>query len=106
MKIAVIETGGKQYLVKEGSKIKIEKVKGKENEKELDFSKVLLYADDNELLIGKPVLENIKVVGEIKRKKKVKTLILKYKPKTRYRKKKGYKKEIWEVEIKRIEKVI
>lgn len=104
MKIAIIRTGGKQYLVQEGLVIEIEKIKGRENDIKIDFSEVLLYADNNKLEIGKPVLRGVKVYGEVANKKKNKVTVLKYKPKTRYRKKKGYKKEIWSVKITKIEK--
>ena len=101
MKIAVIETGGKQYLVEEGKKIEIEKIKNA-NPEEIIFDKVLLYADDENFLIGQPYLENINVQAKLLKEKKNKTLVFKYKPKTRYRKKKGYKKFTWIVEIKNI----
>ena len=101
MKIAIIETGGKQYLVEEGKKIEIEKIKNSDS-KEIIFDKVLFYADDQNLLIGQPYLENVKVKAELLKEKKNKITILKYKPKTRYRKKKGYKKITWFVEIKNI----
>jgi len=101
MKIAIIETGGKQYLVEEGKKIEIEKIKNN-NSSNIEFKNVLLYADDNNFLIGQPKLNNISVVGDLIKEKKNKTLVLKYRPKTRYRQKKGYKKITWIVEIKKI----
>lgn len=102
MKIAIIKSGGKQYLVSEGSKIKIEKIKNAADSKNLVFNEVLLYADDEKCLFGEPYLSNVYVGGELLNKKNSKVLVLKYKPKTRYRKKKGYKKEIWEVRITNI----
>jgi large subunit ribosomal protein L21 len=101
MKIAIIETGGKQYLVEEGKKIEIEKIKN-HNSSTIEFKNVLLYADDNNFLIGQPKLNNVSVIGELIKEKKNKTLVLKYRPKTRYRQKKGYKKITWIVEIKKI----
>lgn len=102
MKIAVIETGGKQYLVEEGKKIEVEKIK-KVDPQKIIFDKVLLYADDNNFYLGKPYLKNVEVTGKLLKEKKNKTLILKYKPKTRYRKKKGYKKITWLVNIEKIQ---
>lgn len=102
MKIAVLKTGGKQYLVEEGSKIEIEKLKLKEKPKEILFDNVFLYADDKKFLIGKPKLENIKIAADFLREKKTKTTNLKYKSKTRYRKKMGHKKTTWIVKIKKI----
>ncbi len=101
MKIAIIETGGKQYLVEEGKKIEIEKIKNIDPQK-IIFDKVLLYADDNNFAVGQPYLENIEVTAKLLKEKKNKTVILKYKPKTRYRKKKGYKKFTWIVTINQI----
>ncbi|MGC8981545.1 MAG: 50S ribosomal protein L21 [Minisyncoccia bacterium] len=97
--LAVIETGGKQYLVKEGSKIIVDKIKDKNEGDEIIFDKVLLYFDGKDLKIGRPYLEDIKIKGKILKNIKKKTLIIKYKPKTRYRKKKGYKSYFSEVLI-------
>jgi len=55
--IAVIETGGKQYLIKPGTVISVEKIaKAKEGEK-LSFDKVLLTADGDKINLGKPYIE-------------------------------------------------
>jgi large subunit ribosomal protein L21 len=98
--IAVIETSGKQFLVKEGNKILINKTDKKEGE-EIVFDKVLLVKN-NDIKIGKPYVENAKVVGKVIRKIKKKILIIKFKPKTRYRKRKGYKHYFDEVLIEKI----
>jgi len=98
--IAVIETSGKQFLVKEGNKILINKTDKKEGE-EIIFDKVLLVKN-NDIKIGKPYVENAKVVGKVIRKIKKKILIIKFKPKTRYRKRKGYKYYFDEVLIEKI----
>jgi large subunit ribosomal protein L21 len=98
--IAVIETSGKQFLVKEGNKILINRTDKKEGE-EIVFDKVLLIKN-NDLKIGKPYVENAKVVGKVLRKIKKKILIIKFKPKTRYRKRKGYKHYFDEVLIEKI----
>ncbi|GBD34522.1 50S ribosomal protein L21 [bacterium HR35] len=104
MKLAVIQTGGKQYLVVEGSEIEIEKIKGynQESNSKIEFNEVLFFASDDKIVFDKEELKKIKVEGVLIKKKKVKTLVWKYKPKTRYRKKKGYKKEIWLVKIEKI----
>ncbi|GIW67431.1 MAG: 50S ribosomal protein L21 [Candidatus Parcubacteria bacterium] len=101
MKIAVIQTGGKQYLVEEGKEIEIEKIRNVNPEK-IEFRDVLLYADDNNFLLGQPKLDNVFVVGKMVKEKKNKVVVLKYKPKTRYRQKKGYKKITWIVKIEKI----
>lgn len=100
MKLAILRTGGKQYLVEEGRKIEVEKLKNK-NEK-LIFNDVLLYADEGQFLLGQPVLNNVNVEASLIREKKTKTFILKYKPKTRYHKRSGHKKITWIIKIDKI----
>ncbi len=101
---AVIKTGGKQYLVKEGDKIKIEKIE-KEVGEEIVFDQVLLLEKNKgEIKIGQPFLENAKVIGKIiSQGKGEKIIVLKYKPKRRYRVKKGHRQKYTEVEIVKIE---
>jgi large subunit ribosomal protein L21 len=86
--LAVIETGGKQYLVTENQKLKIEKIKNLKEGDKVNFDKVLLLVDEKEnVKIGKPYLENALVVGEvlkIGRGKKI--IVFRYHSKTRYRK--------------------
>jgi len=101
--IAVIETGGKQYLVSPGDKIKIEKIKAKEKE-EIIFDKVLLLEKNRKLEIGTPLLKNIKIKARVlSQEKGKKVTVFKYKPKTRYKVKKGYRQPYTEVEILKIE---
>ena len=101
---AVIRTGGKQYLVSPGDKIKIEKL-DKEEGKEVNFTDVLLLEKSNKLEIGTPKVKGAKVIGKIlKQDKAKKIIILKYKPKTRYKKKTGHRQPFTEVEIIKIEK--
>ncbi|BCX15294.1 MAG: 50S ribosomal protein L21 [Candidatus Parcubacteria bacterium] len=103
MQLAVIETGSKQYLVQPGSKIEIDKIKNITETKNIIFDKVLLIANDNDLVVGKPFVVGARVTGSLIKEKKRKIKILKYKPKTRYRKNKGYKQTSWLVEIHNIE---
>lgn len=102
--LAVIETGGKQYLVTETQKLKIEKIKNLKEGDRVNFDKVLLLVDEKEnVKIGKPYLENALVVGEvlkIGRGKKI--IVFRYHSKTRYRKKKGHRQPFMEVQIKEI----
>ena len=101
---AVIRTGGKQYLVSPGDKIKIEKLDQEEG-KEVTFTDVLLVEKSNKLEIGTPKVKGAKVLGKIlKQDKAKKIIILKYKPKTRYKKKTGHRQPFTEVEILKIEK--
>ncbi|MGB9847732.1 MAG: 50S ribosomal protein L21 [Minisyncoccia bacterium] len=102
--LAVIETGGKQYLVKEGEKIKTEKLLGKAGDV-IVFDKVLLVADEKGegVEIGKPYLEKHSVEAEIiKTARSRKIIVFRYHSKTRYRKKKGHRQWYTEVKIKKI----
>jgi len=101
--IAVIKTGGKQYFVKPGDKIKIEKINGEQG-KEIIFDQILLLENDKKLEIGTPLVKGAKVSAKIiKQDKDKKVMILKYKSKTRYKIKKGHRQPFTEVEILKIE---
>lgn len=98
VKLAVIKTGGKQYAVKEGDKIRVEKLNAKEGE-EFEFSDVLLVAD-NGVKIGAPNVENAKVTAKIlKQERGKKVIIFHYHSKTRYKKKAGHRQYFTEAEI-------
>ena len=100
--MAAIETGGKQYLVKPGDKIKIEKI-NEEVGKEIIFDQILLLENDKKLEIGTPLVKGAKVSAKIIRQDKdKKVMILKYKAKTRYKVKKGHRQPFTEVEIIKI----
>jgi len=100
--LAVIKTGGKQCLVKQGDKIKIEKIAGKEGDN-VEFKEVLLLEKDSNVEIGKPIIKNAKVIGKIlKQGKRDKVIIFKYKAKKREATKKGHRQTFTEIEIKEI----
>lgn len=99
MNIAVIKTGGKQYIVSEGQKLKIEKLTLNEGE-EFDFDQVLLFANGEEIKIGRPYIDEIKVrVKVLKQGRGEKKIVFKFKNKTRYKKKKGHRQYFTEVQI-------
>jgi len=101
--LAIIKTGGKQYKVSPGDKIKIEKLK-KEEGKEIIFDQVLLVEKNKKLHIGNPLLKKAKVTGKVlKQGKGKKVIVFKYKPKTRYKKKQGHRQLFTEVEITKID---
>jgi large subunit ribosomal protein L21 len=100
--LAVIKTGGKQYLVLPGQKIKIEKIDKKEGQ-EIIFDQVLLLKKNEKLEIGKPFVKGAKVIGKVLKQEKAKKIIIfKFKPKTRYRKKIGHRQLFTKVEIIKI----
>jgi large subunit ribosomal protein L21 len=100
---AVIHTGGKQYLISPGEKIKIEKLEI-EVGKSVSFDKVLLLEDEKgNLSLGTPYISGVKVVGKIlETKLGEKVRVFKYKPKTRYKIKQGHRQPYTEVEIEKI----
>lgn len=99
---AIIETGGKQYLVNQGDKIRIEKLTLKAGES-VKFDKVLFVSDDKDFQVGKPYLAGITVEGKILKQGKAKKIhVLKYKAKARYRRKIGHRQQYTEVEITKI----
>jgi large subunit ribosomal protein L21 len=97
--LAIIKTGGKQYKVSPGQKIKIEKLEIPEGQ-EVIFDNVLLVEKDKEIEIGQPIVKSMKVVGKVlKQGKGDKVIVFKYKPKKRYKVKKGHRQLFTEVEI-------
>ena len=95
---AIIETGGKQYTVTEGTEIYVEKLNGEEGSK-VTFDKVV-YADGR---MGMPYLTDVKVVGEIvKQGKQRKIRIFKYNAKKNYHKTQGHRQPYTKVVIKSI----
>jgi large subunit ribosomal protein L21 len=101
-KFAVLETGGKQYIVKEGDKLKVEKLEGEENSK-ISFNSILLVAHGENVKVGFPYLEGTKVEAKIlKTKKDEKKIVFKYHSKTRYRKLKGHRQYYTEILVEKI----
>lgn len=100
--LAIIKTGGKQYKVKEGDKIKIEKLEG-EAGSTITFSEVLFLGDEKEVKIGKPLLSGVTVEGKIIETAKDKKVVgIKHKAKKRYKVKFGHRQILTEVEITKI----
>ena len=98
MKLAVIKTGGKQYLIKEGDKLKLEKVIAKEGDS-VEFDEVLLVVDKG-VKIGAPLVEGAKISAKVlKQGRSKKVIVFHYHSKTRYKKKAGHRQHFTEVEI-------
>jgi large subunit ribosomal protein L21 len=101
--LAIIKTGGKQYIVAPGQKIKIEKINKKEGS-EITFSEVLLLEKNKKIEIGNPFLKGAKVLGKVlKQGKDKKVVVFKFKHSNRYHVKKGHRQPFTEVEITDIE---
>ena len=97
--LAVIKTGGKQYIVTPGQKLKIEKLENKDGS-EVAFKEVLLLEKDGHLEIGAPFVSGAQVSAKVLGQGKAeKVIIFKYKAKKRYHVKKGHRQSFTEVEI-------
>lgn len=95
---AVIETGGKQYYVTEGTVLYVEKL-DVEAGKKVTLDKVLMVNDK----VGNPYVDGAKVVGEVvKHGKNKKIIVYKYNAKKKYRKKQGHRQPYTKIEIKSI----
>ena len=99
MAFAIIQTGGKQYKVSSGAKLKIEKLNVQTGDSVV-FDKILLTADGEDVKIGTPYIEGAKIEGKIlKQGRDKKKIVFRYHSKTRYRKKKGHRQDYTEVKI-------
>ncbi|HBB36444.1 MAG: 50S ribosomal protein L21P, large subunit ribosomal protein L21 [Candidatus Moranbacteria bacterium GW2011_GWC1_45_18] len=100
--LAVIKTGGKQYLVQKGDKIKIEKIEGNVGSA-AKFSEVLFSGDEKSVKVGNPLVKGAIVEGKILKQAKAKKVRgIKYKAKKRYKVKFGHRQMFTEVEITKI----
>lgn len=101
---AVIHTGGKQYIVKKGDTIAVEKIEGSEGKK-LEFKEVLLISSDDEknITVGTPYVPGAVVAATIMEQGKAKKVsVIKYKPKIRYRRNVGHRQPFTKITIDEI----
>lgn len=96
--IAVIKTGGKQYVVKPGDKIKVEKLDKKEGESFV-FSDVLLVEKDKKVQVGNPMVKAEVQAKVLSHGKGDKVIVFKYKAKKRESRKIGHRQPYTQVEI-------
>ena len=101
--IAVIKTGGKQYVVSEGSTITIEKLPKVAEGDSVTFDSVLLTDDGATTSVGAPSVSGAKVTGKVlKAGKAKKVVVVKYKAKSRYHKKRGHRQSFLKVKIEKV----
>jgi len=99
---ALIETGGKQYKVAPGQVIQVERL-SVEQGGTVELDRVLLVADEEKVVVGRPLVEGAKVIAEaLGEEKGDKVIVFKYKPKVRYRKKRGHRQLYTRLAIKDI----
>ena len=98
--IAVIKTGGKQYLVKEGDVLKIEKLEAKVGD-EVSFE-MLLKAEGDKVEIGMPILTGKVTTEVIEQGRDPKITVVHYKAKSRYTRRRGHRQPFTKVKIKKI----
>lgn len=98
-KFAIISTGSKQYLVKDGDVISVELL-GKDVGDKVSFDQVLLTADGDTVKVGSPMVSGAKVAGEIlENDRAAKKVVMRYRQKSRYYKKKGHRQPYSKVKI-------
>lgn len=96
---AIFTTGGKQYIVEEGTELYVEKL-DTEVGKKVTFNEVL-YVDGK---VGNPYVKGATIEAEVlKQGKKKKVIVFKYKPKKKYRKKQGHRQPYTKIVIKKID---
>ena len=103
MSYAVIKTGGKQYKVKSGEILKIEKLPDSKPETKIEFNEILAYGDDKEIEIGTPNVEGAKVEADLIKNSKNRTiLIFKKRRRQNSRRKNGHRQQYSLIKIKKI----
>ena len=96
---AVIQTGGKQYRVSEGSTLKVEKIDAEEGAS-VALDKVLMIADGDDLKVGAPYVEGGNVTATVKSRGKGKKVhIIKFKRRKHHMKRQGHRQQYTELEV-------
>ncbi len=103
MSFAVIQTGGKQYKVKAGEILKVEKLEDSEENSKIEFNEILAYGDDKNLELGEPTISGAKVEAELIKNGKNRTvLIFKKRRRQNSRRKNGHRQKFTMVRISKI----
>ncbi len=96
---AVVKTGGKQYRVAEGDKLRVESLKAAEGDA-IELGEVLMLSDGDKVTVGTPIIEGAKVSATVTshgRGKKVE--IIKFRRRKHYRRQAGHRQNYTEVQI-------
>ena len=103
MSYAIIQTGGKQYKVKAGEILKIERLEESKPETKIEFKEILAYGDDKNIEIGLPTVSGAKVEADLVENGKDRTiLIFKKRRRQNSRRKNGHRQEFSLIKINKI----
>jgi len=103
MSFAVIQTGGKQYKVKAGEILKVEKLQNSNAETTVEFKEILAYGDDKNLELGEPFILGAKVEADLLKNGKNRTiLVFKKRRRQNSRRKNGHRQQFSQVRINKI----
>ena len=103
MSYAIIQTGGKQYKVKSGEILKIEKLPGSKSDTKLEFKEILAYGDDKIIEVGAPTVQGAKVEANLIKNSKNRTvLIFKKRRRQNSRRKNGHRQQYSMIKINKI----
>ena len=103
MSYAVIQTGGKQYKVKSGEILKIEKLPDSKLDTKIEFKEILAYGDDKIIEVGSPIVTGAKVEAELLKNGKERTvLIFKKRRRKNSRRKNGHRQQFSLIRINKI----
>jgi len=103
MSYAIIQTGGKQYKVKAGEILKIEKLEDSKIETKIEFKEILAYGDDKNIEVGSPTVEGAKVEADLVENGKNRTiLIFKKRRRQNSRRKNGHRQQYSLIRINKI----
>ena len=103
MSYAIIQTGGKQYKVKSGEILKIEKLPDSKSDTKIEFKEILAYGDDKVIEIGAPIVQGAKVEANLIKNSKNRTvLIFKKRRRQNSRRKNGHRQQYSMIRINKI----
>ena len=103
MSFAVIQTGGKQYKVKAGEIIKVEKLEDSKPETKVEFKEILAYGNDKSIELGEPTISGAKVEADLIKNSKNRTiLIFKKRRRKNSRRKNGHRQQFSLIRINKI----
>ena len=103
MSYAIIQTGGKQYKVKSGEILKVEKLTDAKPDTQIEFKEILAYGDHKIIEIGEPIVQGAKVEANLIKNSKNKTvLVFKKRRRQNSRRKNGHRQQYSLIKIKKI----